>query len=237
MVFHRSRHSGFRAPADFAIPPVLQGFPTIFRGPAHFLSFRGFPTIFRGPAHFLSFRGFPNIFRGPANFLSFRASPPIFCGGAHFRRGLAVSQVLAVLQGLAVSRGLAFTQVAVFGTWTRTTLWTLPPSLLPIGWLGPLLLLLGWRLGLSSLLRPRWFCGFCPCMALPLRSGIYMMPPLTRMGGSWLRLRRFSPTMVIRSCTTPVQIWRSIVGPGVWFRPSSSSIACRIISFLQGWSF
>jgi hypothetical protein len=69
----------------------------------------------------------------------------------------------------------------------------LPPPLLPTRRLGPPLLLLCRRLGLSSLFRPRWFCGFCPCVALPLRSDIFMMPPLMRVGGSWLRLRCFLP--------------------------------------------
>ena len=47
VVFHGSRHATpvFRAPADFAIPPVLQGFPTIFWDPAHFLNFRVSPPI------------------------------------------------------------------------------------------------------------------------------------------------------------------------------------------------
>ncbi len=38
--------AGFCAPANFAIPPFVQGFPTIFRGPAHFRSFRASPPIF-----------------------------------------------------------------------------------------------------------------------------------------------------------------------------------------------
>ena len=41
----------------------------------------------------------------------------------------------------------------------------------------------------------------------------------------------------IRSFTSPVQIWRPIVRPRVWFCLSSMSIAFRIISFLRGWSF
>jgi len=64
-----------------------------------------------------------------------------------------------------------------------------------------------------------------------------MTPPLMRMGGSWRRLRRSSPTRAIRSFTTPVRIWLPTVGPGVWFHRSCLSIACRIIFFLRGWSY
>jgi hypothetical protein len=56
-------------------------------------------------------------------------------------------------------------------------------------------------------------------------------------GGLLAAASAFSPTMAIRSFTTPVRISRPIAGPGVWFRPSSLSIACRIISFLWVWSF
>ena len=64
-----------------------------------------------------------------------------------------------------------------------------------------------------------------------------MTPPLTRIGGSWRRLWRSSPTRAIRSFTTPVRIWLPTVGPRVWFRRSCLSIACRIIFFLRGWSY
>ena len=73
----------FRAPADFAIPPVLQGFPTIFRDPAHFLSFRVSPRFCCG-AHFRR--------------------------GLAVSQGLAVLQGLAVSRGLAFTRGLSIIQ-------------------------------------------------------------------------------------------------------------------------------
>ena len=47
-----------------------------------------------------------------------------------------------------------------------------------------------------------WFCGFCPCVALPLWLDIFMTPPLMQRGGSWLRLWHFLPTRAIRSFTT-----------------------------------
>ena len=90
--------------------------------------------------------------------------------------------------------------------------------------------------GLSSLFRPQWFCGSCPSVALLLPLEIFMMPPLMQIWGTWLQLRHFSPTRAIRSFTTPVRIWRPIVGPEVWFRQSCLSIACQIIFFRRGWS-
>ena len=98
----------------FALPPISrsagsQGFPPIFRGPAHFPSFRVSPLFIGVPPTF-RVSGFPNYFSGSCPLSEFQGFPHYFGCDAHFRRGLAVSQGLAVLQGLAVSQGLAFTQ-------------------------------------------------------------------------------------------------------------------------------
>ena len=92
-------------------------------------------------------------------------------------------------------------------------LWHRLPPLLLLGGVRPLLPPLLWWLGLGLLLSPLWFCKFCPYAALLPLLVKFTMLPLMLTGVSWPRRRRFSPTMAIKSSTTPTRIWRNIFGP------------------------
>ena len=83
----------------FTIPPIsgshrFQGFPPIFRGPAHFRSFRASPRVFEVPPTF----GVPPISRGLS-----------VSQGLADTQGLSIIQSLSITQGLSVTHGLSIT--------------------------------------------------------------------------------------------------------------------------------